>query len=76
MHSAMEFNMKQVFKVEGMSCGHCEKAITEALQRADAKALVHIDRSANRVEVDSSRDRITLVNVIRDEGYAVVGEDG
>ena len=67
--------MKQVFKVEGMSCGHCEKAITEALQRADAQALVHIDRSAKLVEVESSKDRTSLAELIRDEGYAVLSED-
>lgn len=67
--------MKQIFEVQGMSCGHCEKAITQALQVADPQAKVHIDRVANRVEVDSSKDRTTLADVIREEGYAVVTSD-
>lgn len=64
--------MKQVFDVQGMSCGHCEKAITQALHVADPQAQVRIDRASNRVEVDSSKDRITLADVIREEGYTVV----
>lgn len=67
--------MKQVFEVQGMSCGHCEKAITQALQLADPQAQVRIDRAANRVEVDSSKDRTTLADAIREEGYTVVSVD-
>ena len=36
----------QVFNVEGMSCGHCVKAITQAVQAKDPAADVQIDLGA------------------------------
>lgn len=63
--------MKQTFTVTGMTCGHCEKAVTRALLQADPKAQVQIDRSQNRVEVASEQPRDTLAQAIAEEGYAV-----
>ena len=59
------------FEVTGMTCGHCEKAVTRAVQQVDAKAVVTIDRAANRVEVASQQPREQLVQAIVEEGYAV-----
>ena len=63
--------MKQIFTVTGMTCGHCEKAVTRAVHRIDAQAQVHIERENNRVEVDSTQARDALVAAIVEEGYAV-----
>ena len=49
--------MQEAFTVQGMTCGHCERAVTHAIQGVDAQAQIKIDRSANRVEVDSSASR-------------------
>lgn len=67
-----EYIMNQIFNVEGMTCGHCEKAVTKALLALDAQARIVIDRTANRVEVDSRQDREALAKAIADEGYRVV----
>ncbi len=64
--------MNQIFNVEGMTCGHCEKAVTKALLDLDAQARIVIDRTVNRVQVDSTQDRETLAKAIADEGYRVV----
>ena len=63
--------MNQTFTVTGMTCGHCEKAVTRALKQADPQAEVSIDRSANKVEVQSQQPRELLVNAIVEEGYEV-----
>ena len=63
--------MNQLFTVEGMTCGHCEKAVTRALVAADPQAKVIIDRSHNSVSVDSEKPRETLRQAIADEGYKV-----
>lgn len=63
--------MQQVFEVQGMTCGHCERAVTNAIQGVDAQAQVKIDRAANRVEVDSSASRDALQAAIAEEGYKV-----
>lgn len=63
--------MQQNFTVIGMTCGHCEKAVTRAIQQADPQAQVKIDRSQNQVTVESAHPRETLAKAIADEGYAV-----
>lgn len=59
----------QVFKVGGMSCGHCVKAITKAVQGEDPAAKVEVDLAAGLVRVDSGLDAQRLLQAIRDEGY-------
>ncbi|MEG1769296.1 MAG: heavy-metal-associated domain-containing protein [Comamonas sp.] len=63
--------MQHVFEVQGMTCGHCEKSVTQALQRTDPAASVRIDRAQNRVEVDSTAERRSLQAAIQEEGYKV-----
>ena len=62
---------EQTFTVTGMTCGHCEKAVTRALKQLDPQADVQIDRAANRVAVQSSQPRDALAKAIADEGYQV-----
>ena len=64
--------MNQSFTVTGMTCGHCEQAVTRAVKQLDAQAQVSIDRAANRVDVaGSSQERDALAAAIREEGYEV-----
>lgn len=63
--------MNQTFTVTGMTCGHCERAVTQALQQLDPQAQVVIDRTQNRVQVESSQPRQALADAIAEEGYAV-----
>ena len=63
--------MTHTFEVAGMTCGHCEKAITRALQQLDPQAEVKIDRARNHVEVQSQQTREALAQVIAQAGYSV-----
>jgi copper chaperone len=63
--------MNQIFTVEGMTCGHCERALTKALLALDAQAKVVIDRTLNTVQVDSEKTREALAQAITGEGYRV-----
>lgn len=63
--------MEQVFTVVGMTCGHCERAVTQAVQRIDPQAQVQINRSAQEVKVNSEQPRQTLAEAIAEEGYQV-----
>jgi len=63
--------MNQTFTVTGMTCGHCERAVTQALQQVDPQAQVVIDRANNRVQVQSEQPRAALAQAISEEGYAV-----
>ena len=59
----------QEFKVSGMSCPHCEHAITSAIQGLDPKATVTVDRAAGTVSTTSDRASADVIKAIRQEGY-------
>lgn len=44
----------QVFNVQGMTCGHCVKGVTRAVQEQDAAAQVEVDLAARQVRVQSA----------------------
>jgi copper chaperone len=59
------------FRVEGMTCGHCEQAVTRAVQSVDPTAHVRIDRAAEQVTVESAADPDTMRRAIESAGYVV-----
>ena len=63
--------MNQSFTVTGMTCGHCEKAVMQAIKQADPQAQVNINRAANAVTVQSDQAREVLAKAIVEEGYTV-----
>ena len=63
--------MNQSFQVQGMTCGHCERAVTQAVKTVDPQAEVRIDRATGKVDVESAQPREALAHAIADEGYAV-----
>ena len=61
------------FKVDDMTCGHCVRTITQAVQGADAGATVRIDLASHRVEIDSTKvDARQLHDAIADAGFSPV----
>ena len=63
--------MQYTLQVEGMTCGHCERAVTNAVQELDPQATVQIDRAHNRVDITSGQPREALAAAIAEEGYTV-----
>lgn len=61
----------QVFNVQGMTCGHCVKAVTRAVQQQDAQAQVEVDLAAQQVRVRSELQASRIAEAIREEGYQV-----
>lgn len=61
----------QVLNVSGMSCGHCVRAITQAVRALDDAAEVQVDLAAAEVRVSSRLSLEQLLQAIRAEGYAV-----
>jgi copper chaperone len=62
---------QQTFSVQGMTCGHCERAVQTAIKTLDPQAEVRIDRAQNLVEVNTTQPRETVAAAIREEGYTV-----
>ncbi len=63
--------MNQSFQVQGMTCGHCERAVTQAVKAVDPAAEVKIDRPAGKVEVQTEQPREAIAQAIAEEGYTV-----
>jgi len=61
--------MEHTFEVQGMTCGHCEMAVKKAVKRLDPQAQIEIDRSHNKVVVQSDQPRDTVAHAIAEEGY-------
>jgi copper chaperone len=58
-------------QVEGMSCGHCIRAVTNAIQGMDQAAKVEVDLAAKRVVAQTSLPRADLVRAVEEEGFSV-----
>ncbi len=58
-------------KVEGMSCAHCVRAITEAVRRLDPRAEVMVSVEEGTVEVRGIEDRAAVTGAIEAAGYEV-----
>ncbi|MEN5150584.1 heavy-metal-associated domain-containing protein [Pseudomonas orientalis] len=62
----------QIFNVEGMTCGHCVRAVTQAVHSRDADAEVTVDLAVKQVRVQSQLEREAIAQLIKKEGYTVV----
>ncbi len=62
---------QEVFTVQGMTCGHCERAVQTAIKALDPQADVRIDRAQNKVEVTTDKPREAIAAAISEEGYTV-----
>ncbi len=56
-------------KVAGMTCGHCERAVIEAIHGIDPRAQVELDLAAGTVTTDSMAAAERLAAAIGAEGY-------
>lgn len=57
------------FNVPGMTCGHCTRAVTQALLEVDPQAKVEVDLATKRVAVESSHERAPLEAALVEAGY-------
>lgn len=67
---------KTVLNVEGMSCEHCVKAVTDAANGLNGVAGAVVDLSAKTVTVEYDPAKCPLDKIkseIEDQGYDVVG---
>ena len=57
------------FEIPTMTCGHCVRTITEAVQALDPAAEVKTDLPTHRVDVLTSAPREALVARLVEAGY-------
>ena len=61
--------MYMQFNVDNMTCGHCVKAVTNALQAADESAQVSVDLEQKTVTLETSLEANQVILILEDEGY-------
>lgn len=60
-------------KVEGMTCGHCVKAVTKAVKAKDPAAEVEVDLASGKLTAHTALGRDAVAAAVTGEGYKVVG---
>ncbi|MEW6280605.1 MAG: cation transporter [Candidatus Eremiobacterota bacterium] len=64
--------MQTSLNLPDLSCGHCEKAVTEALAELPGVTSVKVSLAEKRVQVEYDDARVSLdriADTLREEGY-------
>jgi len=61
--------MSTTLSVEGMSCGHCEQTVEEAIEALAGVQNAEADRESEQVTVDGDASPEQLVAAVEDSGY-------
>lgn len=60
----------QTYEIKGMTCGHCVKAVEQALKKVPGVASVTgVDLARGEARIEGSPDEAAVVAAIREEGY-------
>ncbi|ANB59038.1 MULTISPECIES: copper chaperone CopZ [Bacillales] len=66
--------MAITLQVEGMTCGHCKMAVTNALKKLDGVRNVEVHLQEGTVDVDYDETKVSvekLKEAIEEQGYDV-----
>lgn len=60
-----------VFSIEGMTCDHCERAVTQALEHVSGVERVEVNLVKGEAVVDArpETDAAQLLTAVKEEGY-------
>ena len=59
----------QTFTLPQMTCGHCVRAVTQAVHEADPAAQLTFDLPTHQVQVQTTAARAELVALLTQAGY-------
>ncbi|AKN74051.1 copper-binding protein [Streptomyces sp. PBH53] len=67
--------VRTVYAVSGMTCSHCEAAVTEAVSAVDGVLSVDVDVDAGRVTVIAKEnpDDALIAKAVDEAGYELTG---
>ena len=55
--------------VPDMTCGHCAKAVAEAVKSVDSNAAVNVDLETKTVQIDSQSADAAVIQALDAAGY-------
>lgn len=67
----MNDNKVVILKVADMTCEHCVRTVTKAIQNVYPLAQVDINLAEHTVKVSGGGDAAQLAHFIEEEGYSV-----
>lgn len=65
---------KTTLNVSGMTCGHCEKSVKNALLELEGVSAVAVDLSSGKVDVDFEEGKVNeakMKEAVEDQGYDI-----
>ena len=65
----MSMDKSTTYRVEGMSCGHCEAAVRDEVRRVSGVESVEVDLGAKQVVVRGDFEDAAVRAAIDDAGY-------
>ena len=73
--SLVALGTETAYQVNGMTCGHCEQAVTTEVSALDGGTAVHADAASGTVRVTASRelDEAAVRAAVDEAGYELVG---
>ncbi len=74
-HKNKEQYMKTLISIDGMSCQHCVKSVTQALEKLDGIQQIHVNLEEKNALVESNAvpDEALIMQSITDAGFTVTG---
>lgn len=57
------------FDIAALSCGHCARAVTEAVHEVDPQAQVEVDLATKHVRVQTQAERERVMAALAEAGY-------
>lgn len=61
--------MPTTIAIDGMSCGHCEQTVADAIEAVSGVIDVTIDRTAGTATIEGEVGPNALVAAVEDAGY-------
>lgn len=62
-------DMSTELNISGMTCGHCQAAVTKALKRVPGVQDAEVDLQTGRATVQGEPDVQALLSAVSEEGY-------
>ena len=66
--------MSNTYIIDGMTCGHCAQAVTDALKSIKDSVEIAVDLDNKKVTVSGLNDEAAIQEAIEDAGFDFMGK--
>lgn len=61
----------KTLKIQGMSCGHCERRVKNALEEIEGVQVIQVSASEDQAQVETNVEDTVLIAAVEEAGYTV-----